>query len=93
MPHQFGSEELSVLAPGIAALSPQPFLAVHPQELHARGLAPGQEVSIVILGVSCRLPLLSDPSLPPGVAAAPTGVPGMPWLDLPAWGTWERVPA
>jgi NADH-quinone oxidoreductase subunit G len=93
MPHQFGSEELSVLAPGIAALSPHPFLAVHPDELRARGLAPGTLVSIAILGASCRLPLRGDPSLPPGVAAAPTNVPGMPWLELPAWGAWQRVTA
>lgn len=93
LPHQFGSEELSALAPGIAQLSPHPFLAVHPAELRARGFAPGQQVTIVFQGVRCRLPLRSDPSLPPGMAAAPVGVPGMPWLDLPAWGTWERVPA
>jgi NADH-quinone oxidoreductase subunit G len=93
MPHLFGSEELSARAPGIAELAPQPFLALNPAELVAHGLAAGEVVAIVVDGVRCRLPLRTEPSLPPGVAAAPAGVPGLPWLDLPAWAAWEKVPS
>ncbi len=76
--HVFGSEELSVRAPGIAALCPAPYLAVNPVD--------GQVAGISISGYELRLPVVVDESLPMGVAAIPAGIPGVPGIELPARG-------
>ena len=44
--HIFGSEELSVLAHGIAELSIQPYLALNPQDASDLGLTAGDEVQL-----------------------------------------------
>ena len=44
--HVFGSEELSILAPAIAELSPQPYLALNPADASDLGLAAGDEVQL-----------------------------------------------
>jgi NADH-quinone oxidoreductase subunit G len=44
--HIFGSEELSILAPAIAELSPQPYLALNPADASDLGLAAGDEVQL-----------------------------------------------
>jgi NADH-quinone oxidoreductase subunit G len=44
--HIFGSEELSTLAPGIAELSVQPYLALNPEDASDLGLAAGDEVQL-----------------------------------------------
>ena len=44
--HIFGSEELSALAPAIAELSPQPYLALNPDDASDLGLAAGDEVQL-----------------------------------------------
>ena len=76
--HVFGSEELSVRAPGIAALCPAPYLAVNPVD--------GQAAGISISGYELRLPIRLDESLPPGVVGIPAGIPRLPGIELPAWG-------
>lgn len=76
--HVFGSEELSDRAPGIAALCPAPYLALHPLD--------GAAVGISISGHELRLPIKFDESLPPGVAGVPVGIPGIPAIELPGRG-------
>lgn len=44
--HIFGSEELSILAPGIAELSVQPYLALNPEDASNLGLNDGDEVQL-----------------------------------------------
>jgi NADH-quinone oxidoreductase subunit G len=44
--HIFGSEELSILAPGIAELSAQPYLALNPEDASNLGLTAGDEVQL-----------------------------------------------
>ncbi|MCL4302222.1 MAG: NADH-quinone oxidoreductase subunit NuoG [Anaerolineae bacterium] len=84
--HIFGSEEQSALAPGIAELSPQPYLALHPAEAARLKMVAGQEVTLHVAGVAQRLRLRFDPSLPAGLAGLPAGLPGSPAVILPAWG-------
>ncbi len=84
--HVFGSEELSALAPGIARLSPAPYLALNPADAGNHGLQDTQPAGIVLNGREIRLPLRLDPSLPAGVAGMPAGLPGLPGITLPAVG-------
>ena len=75
--HIFGSEELSREAPGIAQLSPQPYVALHPDDAAALG----REVEVA----GQRVPVSPDPNLPRGVAAVPAGLAPFEGLDLPQW--------
>lgn len=77
--HVFGSEELSAQAPGVASLAPAPYIGLNAEEARGLGLKAGDRVAPV------GLPLRIVPSLPPGVAAWPQGLPGMPVRTLPAW--------
>jgi NADH-quinone oxidoreductase subunit G len=77
--HQiFGSDELSLLAPGIAELTSQPHVA-----MNAGAFAEGAEVEIVCAGGTSRLPVRIRPELPKGVA-------GISGIRLPAWGRIAR---
>jgi NADH-quinone oxidoreductase subunit G len=81
MQHAFGSEPLSAHAPGIASLAPEHYVAV--REVPP-GLAPGDVVEMLVDGRPVyRAPLTVDPSLAPGLAAAPAGVAPAPAWDGP----------
>lgn len=89
LPHclVFGSEELSILAPAVAQRAAPPELLVHPADLAGLGLAAGATAQVAAAGEILHLPVRPDPALTPGTAALPCGLPNLPWLDLPAWGS------
>ncbi|HKE27448.1 MAG TPA: NADH-quinone oxidoreductase subunit NuoG [Bryobacteraceae bacterium] len=80
--HIFGSEELSGFAPGIAQLSPQPYIALNPED------AAAFDGEAELLGR--RLPLTQTPELPRGLAGVPAGVPPFAGLNLPMWSRISR---
>jgi NADH-quinone oxidoreductase subunit G len=84
--HIFGSEELSVLTPGIAAQAPQAYLALGRDDAARLGLTDGRQVSVSIGGVEHQLPVQIHAALPAGVALLPVGLATLPGLQLPAWG-------
>jgi NADH-quinone oxidoreductase subunit G len=84
--HIFGSEELSAGAPGVAARSPQPYVALNAEDAAELGTAADEEVEVRWNTRSHRLPVRLLPSLPRRVAGMPFGLPGWPLLDLPACG-------
>ncbi|HET8668171.1 MAG TPA: NADH-quinone oxidoreductase subunit NuoG, partial [Terriglobales bacterium] len=55
--HIFGSEELSVLSPGVKELSPQAYLAMNEDDAARLGLHAEEAVEFAIAGNSYRLPL------------------------------------
>jgi len=81
MHHIFGSDELSLSAPGIAELATKPHVAVN-----ASDLADGSEVEVTCAGGTFRLPVRISPDLPQGVAAISAGVPPLAGVHLPDWG-------
>jgi NADH-quinone oxidoreductase subunit G len=82
MHHTFGSEELSALAPAVAELMPEPYVALC--EADAARLGPRPErVWLRAGGVTLDLALRVLPSLPCGVAGLAVGLPGQPVLSLP----------
>ncbi len=82
----FGSEELSVHAPGIAGLIPAPHIALNPVDAQVCRFGEGQIVGISLSGFDLRLPVRIDNSLAPGVVGIPAGLPGLAGIILPAWG-------
>src|ERR1700683_4916927 len=81
----FGSDELSLSAPGIAELAVQPHVA-----MNTCAFADGMEVEIVCAGGTSRLPVQIRPELPRGVAGISAGLPLLAGIGLPAWGRIAR---
>jgi NADH-quinone oxidoreductase subunit G len=77
--HIFGSEELSILTPGMAELAPQPYLGLSDKDLAALQVSEGEEVEVVVGGRLYHLPVKSVPDLPGGVVGLPAGLPGLGW--------------
>ena len=84
MYHIFGSDELSLSAPGIAELAVKPHVAV------SADLPEGTEVEVSCAGGTFRLPVRMRPDLPRGVAGLSAGVPPLVGITLPAWGKITR---
>jgi NADH-quinone oxidoreductase subunit G len=81
--HIFGSEELSLLAPGIAQRAPEPYLGLNERDLAQLGFREGQIVTFIRHDVSYQLPLRIIPSLPHGIAGLPVGLPATLGLQPP----------
>jgi NADH-quinone oxidoreductase subunit G len=69
----FGSEELSFLAPGIAALAPKPSLAVCPEDAAKLGVVTGGIVELSCAGIQHHFRVLILPGIPAGTAGFPAG--------------------
>ncbi len=82
----FGTEELSIHAPGIAERASRPYLEINSCDAADLGISPGQELVLDLGPVARKLPAKLNPSLPRGAAALPAGLPGLAGIDLPAWG-------
>jgi len=78
--HVFGSEPLSMAAPGIARRAPQPFLAMDPASAPA---AEGQAVRLTAEDWTVDLPLKFVPGTAPRTVGITHGLPGMPVVDRP----------
>jgi NADH-quinone oxidoreductase subunit G len=90
--HIFGSEELSVLSPGVAKLCPKPYVALHPEDASALGMAEGDTARATLGDSVLELCVKIVPSLPRKVAGLPVGIPGAPVVDLPASGMVSKAP-
>lgn len=87
--HIFGSEELSVLSPAIAELTPKPYLGLNPGDAADLNLKEGDNVKVIVNGKELRLPVRQMPQLPAGMAGFPV-LPGTERLVLPGWGKIAR---
>jgi NADH-quinone oxidoreductase subunit G len=85
--HIYGSEELSMLAAPVAGRAPEPYLALGARDAERLGAREGRPLAVVLHGAGeprLSLPVRIDDSLPEGLAGLPVGLPGLPFLDLPA---------
>lgn len=85
--HIFGSEELSVRSPGIAELAPTAYVGLNPEDAERLRVREGTDVELAVENASLSLTAKLISSLPVGVAGVPNGLPGIGYLELPAWGT------
>jgi NADH-quinone oxidoreductase subunit G len=91
--HIFGSEELSVLSPGIGQLAPVSYLAMHPGDAQRLGVQEEDRIEVYADAVRWRLRVRHLPSLPRGVAGVPVGLPDLHHITLPQWATLTKVAA
>jgi len=88
--HIFGSEELSVLSPGVRELSPSPYIAMNADDANRLGFSAKELVAVSFAGNTFRLPLNIRPDFPQGVAGIPVGIEPLQGVQLPAWSRIER---
>ncbi|MCE5325511.1 MAG: NADH-quinone oxidoreductase subunit NuoG [Planctomycetaceae bacterium] len=86
-----GSDELSNLAPGIAQLVPQPYLAINPDDAAELNIPEGGRVVLRVQGAAIDLQAHLRPALPAGIAALPKGLAVLPGLSLPDWGVIQSA--
>ena len=90
--HIFGSEELSLQAPGVASLASGPYLGVNAADAASLRVGePAGEVEIELGGEKLRLPLKVLPDLPAGLAGIPAGLTPADGAAFPAWSRILRV--
>jgi NADH-quinone oxidoreductase subunit G len=84
--HIFGSEELSVLSPGISELAPKPYLALSQRHASRLGVVEGSEVELSLDNNTYTLSVKYLPSLSEGLVGIPAGIPGLEGVSLPSSG-------
>lgn len=83
--HIFGSEELSARSPSIAERSPKPYVMINKQDALDLGILENQLFSFEVDSLTYRLPVKLSGNMPKGVAGLPYGLPGIQFIELPAW--------
>jgi NADH-quinone oxidoreductase subunit G len=89
--HAFGSEELSILSPGVAELAPPAYVALGAEDAAGIGAAAGDVVVVELPGGSSELPLRVLEGLPRGVAGVPRGIAGVSPAPLPDFAVLRKV--
>jgi NADH-quinone oxidoreductase subunit G len=85
--HIYGSEERSMLTPGVAELAPAPYIGLNAAMAEGLQAQEGDQIELAYNGSAYRLPVRLMPSLPAGVAGLPAGLPGLEGIVLPGWGS------
>jgi NADH-quinone oxidoreductase subunit G len=83
--YAFGSEELSMLSPGVAERAPDMHVALHPDDASELGLQPGGFVRVDWDQGKGDWHVRIRPDLPRGVLGIPVGLPGGFPGPLPEW--------
>jgi NADH-quinone oxidoreductase subunit G len=85
MHHIFGSEELSILTPGVAERAPRPYVGLGPEDARSLQVQDGEKAQVTLDGVEHDFPVQIIPTLPRGIVALPAGLHGLRGITLPAW--------
>jgi NADH-quinone oxidoreductase subunit G len=85
-PQIFGSEELSMRSSAVAERAPAPFVLLGTEDAEKLRSSADGTVEVWVGGETLRLPVVIEPALGAGTAALPVGLPGLPYIALPATG-------
>ena len=80
----YGSEPLSMYTPGIAGRAPAPFIGLNDEDAGRLGLREGDWLDLWLPWMDARVRYAPAPSLVTGTAGVPIGLPGLPFISLPA---------
>ncbi len=89
--HIFGSDELSARSPGVAELTPRPYVGLNLEAAGQLTVSEGEEITVALNGTSFTLPVKHVHGLPAGLGVLPVGLPGMGAAVLPAWGSISTI--
>ncbi len=76
----YGSDELSVFTPGVAELTPKPFVLLNEEEAQKLN---AQTVTVQFNDQSLQLPVKASDTFPQGMVGLPIGLPEMDFVHLP----------
>jgi NADH-quinone oxidoreductase subunit G len=88
--HIFGSEELSVRGSAVAERLPDNYIMINAADATEQKLTQGHILEFDIEGQLYKLPVTISATIPKGVAGLPHGLPGLPFVELPAWLIFKR---
>lgn len=88
--HIFGSEELSTQGPAIRQRVPAPYVVLNTDDARRLKIKEGEPFDFSVGEQSYQLPARLSPATPSGTAGLPVGLPGVPFVNLPAWATLHR---
>lgn len=83
--HIFGSEELSARSQAVATRVPQHYVMINEKDAAELNLSRGTPLTFEVNRQMYELPVEIGDSIPKGMAGLPYGLPGLPFIDLPAW--------
>ncbi len=83
--HIFGSEELSARGKAVAERVPSHYVLINADDAGDLKITAGSTLSFEINREPYQLPVQISSSIPKGIAGMPYGLPGLPFIDLPAW--------
>lgn len=83
--HIFGSEELSARGNAIRKRVPAQYVLLNQSDAEDLHLTDGALLSFEVNRQPYQLPVVVTTSIPQGMAGMPYGLPGLPFVDLPAW--------
>lgn len=89
--HIFGSEDLSMYAPGIAQRAPGAYIGLNDEDAGRLGAREGDWLELWLPWMDTRARCALLPSLVTGTAGVPVGLPGLPYISLPARARLTRV--
>ena len=84
--HIFGSEELSAKSSSVAKRVTKPYLMINADDAAKLKIQENQEFDFNIEEQAYRLPVKISAVIPKGISGLPIGLPGLPFVDFPAWG-------
>jgi len=87
----FGSEELSVYGQAIQKRIKEPFVWLNPEDAKAIGVKDEDSVQLEIDENKLKIKVKVENSLQKGLAGLSINLPGMPFVELPGYGRFEKI--
>jgi NADH-quinone oxidoreductase subunit G len=87
----FGSEELSSLGKAISERTSKPFIIINKTELTKSELTDNEECHLQINSININVLVITDNSVPDGMAGLSYGIRDVPFTDLPAPGKIKKA--
>ena len=88
--HIFGSEELSARGKAVSKRVPVNYIMINTADAAELNIKQGQPLSFEIDKQPYTLPVVLNSHLPKGVSGLPYGLPGLPFVELPAWSILKK---
>jgi NADH-quinone oxidoreductase subunit G len=89
--HIFGSEELSARGAAISKRVPKSYVMLNAQDAAELNVTAGSVLQFEVTRQLYQLPVEISASIPKGVGGMPYGLPGLPFIDLPAWAVLKNT--
>ncbi|MFA5072727.1 MAG: NADH-quinone oxidoreductase subunit NuoG [Nitrospirota bacterium] len=88
--HIYGSEELSVLSPGIAELISDPYLAMNPEDASYLNTKTGDTIEITLKERKFAVRVIIEASIPKGTAGLYAGMSNDIRIHMPSYGSLKK---